>query len=335
MLRTRLLVTLAVIISSITIATAEDVAEGDDITQDVIETTTDFDTAIIVSFALLCALLLSLFGILLGYFSVKEDLLLRRYLRDGILIRAAVDSRSIQYTRQFGSQTQCRPSCCSSTSNDTDCCPEAECYVVIEYKTFDEASPQAFYKRVRKRVRTLASDFVETSGWKPPTTRLPIVTMQFDLTQVSFEGPVPAHDETMLDGLLELQVLQLPQHKRSGLPLEQVHRACRWSHVMPTICMVLAMILFAAFCIYIAIDMVVTSIMEKKNEGDDDNESIDIVVWTSAIVSVLLTFEILLVRTCGEAYMNAALHHEYLDGGEMLLDYGDSASLSSGDDSFL
>jgi hypothetical protein len=137
---------------------------------------------------------------------------------------------------------------------------------------------------------------------------------------------VPSHDYPAQHGL-ELDILQLPQYIKSGIPQKQVERACSWSYRLPTIIMVFISLVFAAGCTYFAVNMAAAAASR--------TVQVDGLVWSSATLSLMLTCEIVLIRACGESHMNRALQHEYLMGGEMLMDYGDSASLSSGDDSFL
>lgn len=315
-----LTVTVTFVLAAAETDDAEEVAQPD-------ATLTAFDSSIIAFFAFCCALLLSFFGVLLGYFSIKEDTLLRRYQREGIRVRAAVDTDTIQYTRHFVSSPPSSPRCCCQRDEDDGVhhreAMYQECLLIIEYRSIDP-NPQTFTKRVRKQVRAQQSDFEVPSTWSPPL----VPAVQFDLLpeekHISFEGPVPAHEHPMDHGL-ELDVLQLPHHKKSGIPLKQVLRACSWKYRMPTIIMVIIIELFAAFCILFAVDMSANVV----------EEHVDVLVWTSALVSSLLTCEILLTRIWCEKYMNSALQQEYIEGGGMLLDYGDSGSLSSGDDSFL
>ena len=290
---------------------------------------TPLDTAVIVFFTISCAIFLSFFGVLLGYFSVKEDMLMRRYQRDGIRIRAAIDTETIQYTRHLVAASPPSPRCCcrdrkESNAQELTLNSQQECTLVIEYRSVDPC-PQGFAKRVRKQVRAIESDFVETNCWKPPRLSSILFDMLPEEKHISFEGPVPSHDFPGQHGL-ELEILQLLPYKKSGLPRNQVERACSWSYRLPTMVMVMVIVVFAASCIFFAMDMIAIGM---------DADRMDVIVWSSAVISVMLTCEILLIRACGETYMNFALQHEYLDGAGILLDYGDSASLSSGEDSFL
>jgi hypothetical protein len=118
--------------------------------------------------------------VLLGYFSVKEDMLMKRYQRDGLPIRAAIDADTITVTRHLVSREPSSPQCCNRGDQEQQkSAPldHQECSLVMEYKSID-MNPRAFKKRVRKQVRAYDSDFVETKlSWSPPK----IPTIRFDL----------------------------------------------------------------------------------------------------------------------------------------------------------
>jgi hypothetical protein len=289
------------------------------------------DTLIISLFAVVCAIFVSFLAVLLAFFTFMEDGLLRRYQREGTLLRAKVDSESVLFLRHVAATSQNNNQCCCWNDNNTKSRHEheqqadQECSAMIEYRSVDP-DPQTFTKRVRKQVRIYTSDLLLPEIWRPTadgaSTANPVVDLMPEERVVIFEGPVPSHDRHDA-AVLELEILQIPQFKTSALPYQQVQRACSWKYRLPTVFMVTVLVLLAAGCIGLAVQ---TSASAQTDVG----------LATTALMSILLTLEILLVHSCGgEYYMSQALREEYLEGGELLLGYGDSGSLSSGDDMYL
>jgi hypothetical protein len=316
------------------LATLFGTATAEDINATIVSS--ENDTAMIMGVcSIICAVILSFFGVTCGYVAVMEDTLLRCYQQDGVLIRAMVDPESIQLTRHVNDhrttitkEIDCQNCNAMDDHESTRKNNESarECMVIIEYKS-DDRNPQTFTKKVRKQVRTLESDFLTPQVVNDAALHhSPVVLDLPEELHISFEGPVPSHDYPYTGIAYQLDILQIPNYKCSGLSYNYVNRTCSWKYRLPTIMMVCMIIVLATLCIYVAVDLIGLVIW-----GNTES------TWkrTCLVVSILLALEILIVHYCGEKLLYEMLQDEYLKGGETILDYGDSTSLSSGDDSYL
>lgn len=280
----------------------------------------------VLLFSLLFGFIITLFGAVVGYFSVLEDSLMRRYKAEGTTIFA--DVTSSEFARGGGKVA------IFTKQRDN---PE-----YIAFCEYNCCLAKDYTVRIRKQVKAKQSDF--SSNPRPGTEgmllsiRLAVSRDAPDMyTELATpddpccggneiedpwnEGPLRDDEERRY-----LELLILPGHEKSAYPRKQVERAGSMRYRLSTIGLVVFDLALAAFCTLLAAN----DVLALEHDGQK------IIGWY-AIATFFIFFlcEVPLIHYwCHESFLDA-LKEEYLENGEYVPMPDDCSSLSSGSDMYL
>mmetsp|Transcript_30305 Transcript_30305/g.34551 ORF Transcript_30305/g.34551 Transcript_30305/m.34551 type:complete len:337 (-) Transcript_30305:628-1638(-) len=281
---------------------------------------------IVFAFSLFFGFFISLFGAFIGYFSVLEDALIRKYREEGILIYGNVVST--EYARGGGNAVLSKQK------------ENSEYIVFVEY---DFKMRDDYEVRIRKQMKAKASDFrnavdpgkegrrldsLEPSNKSPHKS--PISNMDFLKIEYSGPGEFIDEDPWRLFGSCSaqgavsarryLELLILPGYERSAYPRNQIDRACSLRYRLSTIGLVLFDLALAAFCTRLAANDVLSL----------EHEEHRIIGWYAILTFlILLVLELPLIHFCSYQVFVDALKEEYIEHGEYVPLMCNSSSLSS------
>ena len=311
------------------LAVAED-AEGDEMFDDNVSSRGDSGNEewyMVLLFSLLFGFFITLFGAFVGYFSVLEDSLMRRYKREGVIVCANVVSS--EFARGGGKVA------IFTKQRDN---PEYIAFVEYDFRLAEH-----YTVRVRKQVKAKASDFVNTSAPGKGTLiglRLGISCARNAQRDAYAELGYPEDtccgnaddwkddaDVSQVPASRELlELLVLPDHERSGYPRMAVERACGLRYRLSTLGLVVFDLALAAFCTRLAANDVLAL----------EHDTHRIIGWYAiATFLVLIALEVPLIHCCCHQVFDDALKEEYLESGDYVPLPHDDSSLSSGSDMFL
>lgn len=241
------------------------------------------------------AVTLSFVGLLLGYYSIQEDWLMRRYKRRGVKVHGSVQYAELTKTHRATQKPCSRP-------GEVDK-PIKEYTAVVHYRQTSNDS-EMYRTSIRKQMTALETDFVHEPNSKP----LPTVIVQFDLgdkanlrnNSEDFSSEVARRcgDES----LHSLDLLVLPEYPRSALPRQQVERGCSLWNRLPTYFLIVCIISIAVGCGLLSLHAL----------------SLHTVHYARAIAGVvtvaLFSMEMLIIRFFLDGWIQSSLRNEYLDG---------------------
>jgi hypothetical protein len=307
------------------VASSEEADWNDDLFSD----DSDSEWYMVLAFSLMFGFFISLFGATIAYFSVMEDLLMRRYIKNGELIRG--DVMSVGFSRGGG-----RVGACSRSQQRA------------EYITFVEYTRQLstnYTVRVRKQMKAKETDF-ERPLLPASSAMLKIIKVKFgDEESEHEEDSDPAHcdeahcyqsygDSLPVNALgtfptpdtIELYIL--PDYPKSGYPRRQVERYCSCRYRLSTAMLIAFNFALASFCARLAAEAI------------DDLEDIGqrrIGRYTIGIFAALVVMQVPLIHCCMQGLFSDALREEYLESGEFVpIGREDDSTLSSaGSDAYL
>ena len=303
--------------------------ESEDISDDVIIYSQNSDTEwyMVVIFSFMFGFFIILFGVVTAYFSVMEDLLMRRYIEKGEIIRG--DVMSVEYARGGG-----RVGVCSQSRQST------------EYITFVEYTRQLstnYTVRVRKQMKVRETDFVRpllpgTSAMLQ-SMKIKVGDQGSDQGGESDEAHYGAHCYESYDDsgpvnklgtfptpdTIELYIL--PEYPRSGYPRHQVERVCGCRYRLSTTALIVIDFALAAFCTRLATEAI---------EDLDDTEQRKIAKFAIRIFVILIAMQVPLTHCCLRKLFSDVLREEYLESGEFVpIEHDDSSLSSAASDAYL
>lgn len=274
-----------------------------------------------------------LFGSLVGYVSILDDSIMRRYKNEGEVVVADVYSVDISRGRN-GHGKSCTHRRESVDDGDGSVASKEVEYVAIV--TYTQVLSDNYPVRVRKQVRAMESDF-----FHPECLNNPKFQPTNDCTKTGDEEAA-VDQENLIEGshdhhiqIIEnklsflrkcslesskLNLLVLPGRPKSGYPREQVERAQSIRYRLSTVCLVVSNLLLSLFCIKLAIHLI----------SEIQDERMAHIAWTIFAVFVLLTvLQILLVRLLQHKFILCTLEEEYFESGDFApIDFDDNSSLS-------
>jgi hypothetical protein len=274
----------------------------------------------VLIFSLGFGFVITLFGAFVGYFSILEDNLMRKYRREGILIYA--DVVSSEFARGGGQVA------IFTKQRDNP-----------EYIAFVEYNQQIcanYTVRVRKQVKAKASDF--RSSPQPGTTGMLLSiklqdgnpSPQAGLAELTQDPCGDDWDGCSISAVdvprKFLEILVLPQYERSGYPLQQVERACSIRYRLSTIGLIAFIVVLAAYCTCSAANDV---------SDQEQNGNRVIGLYSIAAFVILISLQVPIIHCYCHSIFLDALKEEYLESGEFVPLPCDESSLSSGSDIFL
>lgn len=280
----------------------------------------------VLVFSLFFGFSITLFGSFVGYFSVLEDILMRRYKKEGISIFA--DVMSSEFARGGGKVA------IFTKQRDN---PE-----YIAFCEYNCNLAKDYTVRIRKQVKAKQSDF---SANPRPGTEGMLLSIRLAVSREApelytelanpedpccggneLEDPwnegAPIADE----GRHFLELLILPGHERSAYPRRQVERACSIRYRLSTIGLVVFDLALAAFCTLLAAN----DVLALEHDGQK------LIGWYAiAIFFLFFILQVPLIHYyCHQTFVDA-LKEEYLENGEYVPMPDDLSSLSSGSDMYL
>jgi hypothetical protein len=270
---------------------------GEDYVQIAVEQSEATCDSVVYGTLLLCSFGISLLGMILAYYSLLEDSLMRQYKKEGVLVHATVLHHCLARV----------PSTAEEENQQPEENVEQEYIVTVEYTAPDSDA------QVIKKAKVLGSDFLQEE------IMLPSLTSVKDRTNVVVE--IAASADTSFDlfdqeaSLPKLVYLVLPDYKKSGLPQGQAQRMTGLDYLLPSILMVLAMLGLSALFLCIALKGIHSLVLLE-------------------IIFALLVMDGLLVYSCLKSSMHKMMQEEYLDKGTLI--NGDASTISTGDgDSYM
>lgn len=303
-----------------TVATSNEV-ESEDISDDTTYSeNSDTEWYMIVFFSFMFSFFIILFGVMIAYFSVMEDLLMRRYIEKGEVIRG--DVMSVEYARGGG-----RVGVCSQSRQSA------------EYITFVEYTRQlstSYTARVRKQMKVRETDFLRPllPGTSAMLQRMTIKVGDQESDQGGesddarygvncYEsyydsGPVNKLGTFPTTDTIELYIL--PDYPRSGYPRHQVERRCCYRYRLSTAALIAFDLALAAFCTRIATEAI---------EDLDNIEQRKVAQYAIGIFVILVAMQVPLIHCCMQKLFWDVLREEYLESGEFMPIENDDSSLSS------
>ena len=279
------------------------------------------ETYIIISFSAFLAFCILSVIATLGYFSILEDNLMKRYLEEGEVVEAAVVSAEFA---RGGGTTSGRLGAAKHDKMSTE-------YVLfVEYvKPICEGS---YMTKVRKQVKAREEDII----------RPPCFTYSVEGCEESAPLDSPLEIQKMLQmfhddenqaknspGLGKIEMLVMPNFYKSGISRRQAERSNGYRHRLSTVALLLSGFFLAAFCVRLAAKAISNT---EATEEDDTNR---VTLYMSGLFALLLSVEVLLLHLCLRKTFIDALEEEYLKSGDLVPTDEDDSSLSTGSDSFL
>lgn len=283
-------------------------AEQDDIDTTINVSDDVLEDYIIHTFCVIFALCLSFVGVLVAYISNMEDALMRKYKKDGEIVRANVVSADFVRVA-----TPDKVNCACSylenieeDDNSTDICEYA---VFVDYKRVESHC----HTHVRKQVKALGRDF-----WKPSGRNNIKIGVDY--------GDADYNDNfESLETHRFLDLLVIPGYPMSGLPAAQIERCRSFSFLLPTRILVICLLSFSTFCLYVGI---ITAPFIGRMQWSP------LIVTGIASASLFGAITLFVTISLGSVF-RCSMEEQYLQGGEMVQSQGDDTTLSSGDDSYL
>jgi hypothetical protein len=295
----------------------------------------------VLVFSLFFGFFITLFGAFIGYFSVLEDSLMRRYKRDGTSVFAKVVSS--EFARGGG-----------QVSLFTKQRDNPEYIAFCEYNC---KMTEHYTVRIRKQFKSRQSDF--SSNPRPGTEGM-LLSIKVALSKsrskqsaaqqqqqpyyaTNYDGTINDNNTTNFCGdedpwqldlnpigegtnRHDLELLFLPDKERSAYPRKQVERACSLRYRLSTIGLVTFGLALAAFCTRLAANDVLAL----------EHGAHRIIGWYAIAVFLMLIFlEVPLIHYCCHTIFVDALREEYLESGEYIPLQCDDSSISSGSDMYL
>jgi hypothetical protein len=269
---------------------------------------------------------ITLFGAMIAYFSVMEDLLMRSYINKGELIRG--DVMSIEFAHGGGRVGAC--------SNDQQ---------FVVYTTFVEYTRHLstnYTVRVRKQMRANEADFVrpllpgsnsmlkvevgdeESAHEKDSDEAHRDEDHCYKAYGDSF--PVNACDMLPFPGTMELYIL--PDYPKSGHARREVEKYCSYQYRFLTAMLIAFDFALAAFCARLAAE----AIDNLENLGKQRGGRCAIGIFVAFVV-----MQLPLIHCCMRRVFSDALRDEYLESGEFVpIGREDDSTISSaGSDAYL
>lgn len=283
------------------------------------------ETYITISFSAFLAFCILSVVATIGYFSILEDRLMKRYLEEGMLVEAVVKSADFarggnagQWESRFASTKQNRM--------------ETEYVLFVEYdRPIAEGS---YMTRIRKQIKAKEADINRPSHYTysvdghEESVHLDSPIQVQKMLQLLHDG-----DNVMNEGLGTIEMLVMPDFHKSGVSRRQVELANAPTARLSLIALIISGVGLALFCVRLAAKAISESQISDKTE--DTNL---VTFYMIGIFLVLLVLEILLVHCCMKKMFVEALEEEYLKGGDLVVPTEgdqDDSSLSTGSDFFL
>jgi hypothetical protein len=289
------------------------------------DTATDY--LVFLCCGVLAALWCSFTAVVVGIYAWWEDCLLRQeYLHHGLSTSATIVACSV--ARSLSDQPEyavrlvyCYPGTISTTTHKSQYCRS------IIYKDVKLLAPDL----VSSNVSAYDGDSQNSSNrsiaisWNS-SLHIPheVVTAarhgQSDSTTAGNSSKQPhPHNHSHLHNKYvgqHIDLLVLPDHPRSGLPLAFVERLCSWGYRLPTVALVLTAISLAIVCVTIVTGHLGIAV---------------------AIVLLLIMLEAIIVVGYGGPALQQSLHDMYhdTDAAASVATAFTEDTLSSGDDSYL
>lgn len=278
------------------------------------------ETYIIISFSAFLAFCILSVIATIGYFSVLEDKLMKRYLDEGEIVEAVVVSA--EFARGGANTGQWRGAESDKLSTE---------YVLfVEYmKPICEGS---YMTKIRKQVKAKEKDIIWPACFS--------YSVEACEEAVPLDSPLEVqrmlrmmHDDEKAaknsEGLGKLEMLVMPNFHKSGISRRQVERSNGYRHRLSTLALVFSGFLLAAFCVRLAAKAI-------SNTEDNDQDDTNLMTcYMSGVFAVLLSVEIVLLHCCLNKTFVDALEEEYLQSGDLVPIDEDDSSLSTGSDFFL
>ena len=265
---------------------------------------------IIAIFCYLVAFLMSFLAVLIGFYSILEDGLMREYLQQGRVHQASVLTADFIRAATTMKRTSCR-------NADPG---QSEYLAYVEYRVIETDRKKT---SIRKQVKAFASDFrtsTEAVSDIPHAIRCDIEFADCCL-------PTPSSGE--MDSVVEAQeieILVMSGYPRSGLPRSHVERASSLSFRLPTAGLVLFLVLMSGFCFAIGIHLS-PSLLRLESVGSR--------TLAAATLASVVVVESLLIVACMGKGMYEGVREIYLEDGECTRISVDDTTISSADDSYL
>jgi hypothetical protein len=286
----------------------------------------DDDWIFVMVLSLLFAFCIALFGSVLGYISVLDDSILKRYRNEGFAVEA--DIRSAEFLR-------------GGTGSDAVCfqANQKEYVVTVEY---NQLISETYRIRVRKQIRVMQSDFIhpELNGAHESALderNKEANPKEDDIAGVDPESLITKRPQIIFNQesffqqfFLEhrkLELLVLGDHPKSGFPARQLDRRLGLRYRLSSVAFVISTILLALFCFGVAVQ----SIMEE--EDANHRQSGWIIVW---VFVTLTAAQIPCIHLLLNKILVDSLEEEYCERAELAPAGQEDSSLSSaGSDLFL
>jgi hypothetical protein len=294
-----------------------------------LENSGEEDRFVVLILSLLFGFIIIFVGSTIIYFFLQEDSLMRRYRKEGEVVRATVMMAAFA---RGGDEVEF----CTETKT------QSEFIVFVEY---DWPFAKDYMVRVRKQVKSRQDDFVALARiGSPSMMHISINTMLHGGTQMTMS---PTHvldqhlngsgaittdfsnfshmqpestDHAIFRGHYFLDLLVLPGYVRSGHPQKSVERSCSPRSQMSTATLLLFTLLLATFCAILAAQAV---------SGIADEHEQSLGYNAIRVFLVLIVLQVPLVHVFLHSVMVDALRDEYLERGELVpMDRG-SSSISS------
>lgn len=271
--------------------------------------------ACVVVFSLLFGFFIILFCAVLGYFSFMEDSLMRRYIKEGELIKG--DVMKADFARGGGQVGAC--------SNKRTI---AEYIIFVEYSRELSADYEV---RIRKQMKVLETDF---------SRRLvPGSSAMLQSLKSQEEGDKKANEveteEILCCGYVDIESVQqskafactktielyvLQEFPTSGLPRRQVERSCSYRHRLATFALIVVVLTLAGLCTRVAAATLVDMTDARENAID---------LYSILLLAALILAQVPLVHYCMRNLFWSILLKEYLESGDYVTIHRDDSTLSA------
>jgi hypothetical protein len=280
----------------------------------------------LASFAFFFGICISLVPVVIIYFSLLEDALLRKFNREGTSVEGQVVSGDLSLVRHM--QQSC------SQQGKTE-------YVAQVQYRFHEVN--GYTSIVRKHIKALDSDFYQTSQeGKDRHGSNNIVQLHVELPDEELNiSDLCKHFDNGSDVVFQehplgqqyIQLLLLPDHPHSAVPKRQVAREIQWNRWLPTALLGMGLVSLSGFCVHMGL----SNALLVGNNGELATSLMMTSSWTRmqglamAATLALLLVDVLLIKWSCHNLFTEALAAEYLEGGEMMVKMDDEtlATLSS------
>lgn len=303
------------------IVASEDELAYDDDVDEVINFPEESSPACVLTFSLVFAFFIALFGAVVCYLSFMEDALMHHYIKEGELIKG--DVMSAEFARGGGQVGGC--------SNQR---------TIAEYICFIEYTRQLaknYEVRVRKQMRAKETDFVRPLFPKSSAMLKSLKDqaqgnnlVQGDDTEDSIDEYVdiePTHQSSTLGRPDTIELYVLSDFPTSALPRRQVERSCSYRHRLATFALIVVVLGLAAFCTRIAAE----ALFDLRDAGQ---ERVDL--FAVLLLVALVAVHVPLVHYGLRDWFWNILLEEYMESGEFVPMQRDDSSLStSASDIFL